>query len=145
MAETIDIDTKIEYIKKQKCFMKLTDNEVDVLATLLRETTFAHGDAIVKEGERVDSIYIIVNGTADVLRGHLANHVTEMTKLATLKAGDAIGLSDEGFYSLTGLRTATVVATTEMLTLKLSVTIFRGFALAYPHANEVMRKQAEQL
>lgn len=145
MAETIDIETKKEYIKKQKCFMKLTENEIEVLASLLRETPFTPGETIVKEGERVDSIYIIVSGTADVLRGHIENHVHEMTKLASLKAGDAIGLSDEGFFSLTGLRTATVAATSNMMTLKLSVTIFRGFALAYPHANEVMRKQAEQL
>src|SRR3990167_5171945 len=142
MADTISVESKIEYIKKQKCFTKLSDSEIEVLATLLQIKTFVPGDAIVKEGDRVDSIYIIVSGTADVLREHLENHIKTMLKLTTLKPGDAVGLGDEGFFSLTGLRTATVIATENVLTLKLSVTIFRGFALAYPHASEVMREQA---
>jgi len=145
MQETDDLEFKKKNIRKQKCFTKLNEDEVDVLATLLVETPFAVGDVIVKEGDRVDSVYIILYGKADVFTSRLENHIDEFTKIAALKEGDAIGLSDEGFYSLTGLRTATVVAATEMVTLKLSVAMFRGFALAYPHASEVMRKQAEKL
>lgn len=145
MAELIDLDIKKESVKKQACFSQLNDAEIDVLTTLLVEKIFQPGDVIVKEGEHVDSVYIIVHGSADVLHTHRKDQVNTEEKIATLKDGSAIGLSDQGFYSLTGLRTATVRAASELITLRLSVPMFRGFALAYPHASEVMRQQAERL
>jgi CRP-like cAMP-binding protein len=145
MAETLDLILKKQQLRLQKAFLNLNDSEIDVLSTLLIETPFKAGETIVEEGDRVDSIYIIVQGKADVFRSDIENDVTTSVKLATLSEGRAIGLSDVGFYSLTGLRTATVVAATDLLTLKLSVSRFRGFTLAYPHANEVMRKQTENL
>jgi CRP-like cAMP-binding protein len=145
MAELIDLDLKKESVKKQPCFSQLNDAEIDVLTTLLVEKIFQPGDVIVKEGEHVDSVYIIIRGSADVIHTHRKDQVNTEEKIATLKDGSAIGLSDRGFYSLTGLRTATVRAASELLTLRLSVPMFRGFALAYPHASEVMRQQAERL
>jgi CRP-like cAMP-binding protein len=132
-------------ISRQACFANLNPAEMDVLATLLKETHFQPGDIIVNEGERVDSVFLIVQGSADVIRSSRENNATVNTTVATLDDGDAIGLSEHGFYSLTGQRTATVVATSLMNTLKLSVTLFRGFALAYPHASQVMREQSERL
>lgn len=145
MTNELDIEFKKNQILQQKCFQKLNPNEVEVLATLLKETTFNAGEVIVKEGDRVDSVFIIIKGEADVIRVDVENDKIIEKKVATLHDGGAIGLSDQGFYSLTGLRTATVIAATDMLTLKLSVSLFRGFALAYPHANEVMRVQAERM
>ena len=145
MAELTTIGVKKELVKKQTCFSNLNDDEIDVLVTLLVDKTFAPGDVIVKEGAHVDSVFIIVSGTADVTHSRLENHETIVEKVATLKDSNAIGLSERGFYSLSGMRTATVVATSDMVALKLSVVVFRGFALAYPHASEVMRQQAESL
>jgi len=53
-------------------------------------------------------------------------------------------LNETGFYSLTGKRTATVVALTDLETLYLSVAAFHGFALAHSHVNEIMHEQAEE-
>ncbi len=145
MADLTDLETKKSLVRKQTCFSNLNPTEIDVLVTLLTEITFNPGDVIVKEGDHVDSVYIIVHGSADVVVSKRENDKEVFTKVASLKDGNAIGLSEHGFYSLTGLRTATVTATTELLALKLSVVVFRGFALAYPHASEVMRKQAESL
>lgn len=145
MANEISIETKKELVKKQGCFANLNDAEIDVLVTLLVEKKFAPGDEIVKQGARVDSVYIIVSGDADVTVTKRENEQSVTEKVATMHGGNAIGLNDRGFYSITGLRTATVTATSEMMTLKLSVVVFRGFALAYPHASQVMREQAERL
>ena len=145
MTDETSIETKKELIKKQGCFTNLNATEIDVLVTLLVEKTFSSGDVIVKQGDRVDSVYIIVSGAADVFVTKRENDQSVTEKVATLTDGNSVGLSDRGFYSITGLRTATVKATTETITLKLSVVVFRGFALAYPHASEVMREQAERL
>lgn len=145
MTDETSIDIRKELIRKQPAFNNLNADEIDVLVTLLVEKKFAPGDVIVKQGDRVDSVYIIVSGTADVFVTKRENDQSVTNKVAELKDGTSIGLGDRGFYSITGLRTATVKATTDMVTLKLSVVVFRGFALAYPHASEVMRQQAERL
>lgn len=105
----------------------------------------AAGELIVKEGEPVDSVFLIVSGDADVRHVTLTDNGTRtnIESIATLKPGDAIGLAETGFYSISGRRTATVVANTDMVLFQLSVAAFRGFALAYPRVSAVMRKQAE--
>lgn len=145
MVNEISIETKKELVKKQGCFTNLNPAEIDVLVTLLVEKKFAPGEVIVKQGAHVDSVYIIVSGSADVTVTKRENDQSITEKVFTMKDGNAIGLNDRGFYSITGLRTATVIAVTEVTTLKLSVAVFRGFALAYPHASEVMREQSERL
>jgi CRP-like cAMP-binding protein len=145
MTDMINLEFKKELVSKQSCFANLNTSELDVLASLVVEADFKNGETIVEQGARVDSVFIIISGTADVLKTTVENHHAVTEKVATLKDGDAIGLSQRGFYSLTGMRTATVVATSDMYTLKLSVAVFRGFALAHPHATETMRQQVERL
>lgn len=143
MSDTIDLDIKRTFIKKQPCFVPLTEDESNGLAELLTEKTFAPGETIVVEGDLVDSVYLIVSGEAEVRHIYIENNMEKITVLAKLKAGAAIGLNDTGFYSVSGVRTATVVALTPMVTLRLSIAAFHGFALVHSHVNEVMRRQSE--
>jgi CRP-like cAMP-binding protein len=144
MDDTIDLPIKKSFVKKQACFQLLSDKEMDELAGLLVERHFTTGETIVTEGDLVDNVFLIVRGEADVRVATIKNHVQQFNSVATLKMGAAIGLNETGFYSLSGKRTATVVAITDMVVLQLSVAKFHGFALAYPHVNEVMRKSAAQ-
>ncbi|MCD6039739.1 MAG: hypothetical protein K0S27_1139 [Gammaproteobacteria bacterium] len=144
MDSTIDFNLKQSFIRKQACFAPLSDKEISELANLLVEKNFAAGETIVIEGDPVDNIFLIVRGEADVRILTIKNHIPHTQSVAILKAGEAIGLNESGFYSLSGRRTATVVAITNMVVLQLSVAKFHGFALAYPHVNEVMRKSAEK-
>ncbi|MDR3491209.1 MAG: cyclic nucleotide-binding domain-containing protein [Gammaproteobacteria bacterium] len=145
MTETIDLHLKKELIKKQRCFSRLTDEEITGLAGLLKETPFTVGDVIVTEGDIVDSVYFIVKGDAEVQHIRVKDGTHETEVIATLHPGQTIGLSETGFYSLTGLRTATVAAKTDMLTLRLGLSTFHGFALANSHVSEVMRTNAQVL
>jgi len=145
MTELVDMDVKKSFIKKQNIFSQLTEEETDILASLLFEKHFSPNDTIVVEGEPVDSVYFIVSGTADVRHVSIQNNQTHIQSLTTLQPGTAIGLNETGFYSLSGVRTATVVALTDMVTLRLSVAAFHGFSLANSHVNEVMRKNAAKI
>lgn len=145
MTDTIDLTDKKTVVKKQACFAPLTDEEIEILAGLLMETHFKAGDTIVKEGEPVDSVYLIIKGEADVRHVYVEDKLIKFTSLATLHEGAAIGLNETGLYSLSGVRTATVVALTDMVALRLSVAAFHGFALAYTHVSEVMRKHADSI
>jgi CRP-like cAMP-binding protein len=143
MDKAIDLNEKIAFVKKQSCFLKLSASETDKLATLLIEQHFMAGETIVTEGDLVDSVYLIIQGQADVRHITIKEGAIQINSIATLTAGAAIGLNETGFYSLSGRRTATVVAITDMVVLCLSVAKFHGFALAYPHVNEVMHQAAK--
>ena len=142
MTESKELNLKKIHLRKHKCFLPLRDEEIETLATLLTKKKVLAGETIVTEGDPVESVYLIVSGKADVRHIILKNHVMHTESVATLGPSEAIGLNETGFYSLTGKRTATVVAITDMVLLHLNIAEFHGFALAYSHVNEVMRKNA---
>ena len=143
MDNSTDLATKHSFVKKQACFKPLTEKESEELAALLVDTHFKAGETIVTEGDPVDSVYLIVSGSADVRHTTVGDKGLETHSVATLTSGAAIGLNETGFYSLTGRRTATVVALTDMTLLRLNIAEFHGFALANSHVHAVMRQNAE--
>lgn len=142
--QTIDFDHKKGFLRNQPCFSELNDKEISELAAILVEKHLPAGTTIVTEGDLVDSVYLIISGTADVRVHKVVDNKLEAQSVATLKGGDAIGLNENGFYSLSGRRTASVIANTNMVLLRLSVAAFHGFALSNSRVNTIMRKQAQQ-
>lgn len=140
MTNLVTMDVKIALVKNQACFSSLSDKEIEGLAELLVEREFNPGDVIVKQGDRVDSVYFIVKGTADVRYNFIEDGQRKYKSLAKLSEKQSIGLSATGLYSLSGVRTATVVAETEMLLLRLSIAELNGFALANPRVNQILHK-----
>jgi CRP-like cAMP-binding protein len=145
MTDPIDLDVKKAQIQRQPVFKGLNEEELEVLASLLVEKHFTPGQTIVTEGDPVDSVYLIISGTADVRHIRIIDSKPQIEHLATLGANTAIGLSETGFYSLSGIRTATVVANDEMVTLRLSMAAFHGFTLSNSHVSRVMRQQADSM
>jgi CRP-like cAMP-binding protein len=143
MAEPIDLNAKMEFLRKQSVFSELTDEETESLAQLLTEKHFKPGETIVTEGDPVDSVFLIISGTADIRHITFKDQVPQIKSITQLGPNEAIGLNETGFYSLSGVRTATVTALSDMAVLKLSVAAFHGFTLTHPHVNEIMRKNAE--
>lgn len=116
------------------CFTNLSNQQAQELAQSLHDISYKAGEIIVKEGELIDAVYVIAQGTAEVTQ--------ESTLLATLKAGEAIGLNQLGFFSATGIRTATVTAATEILLLRLSLHDFNLFLQHHPSLNQTMAQAA---
>lgn len=91
------------------------------LAGELEEMHFAPGQAIVREGDRADGFYVIKHGRAAVLAGAapapVAGDGTGGEPLTTLGPGEAFG---EMALLTDSLRTATVVAETELTVWRLS-------------------------
>lgn len=140
----VNLPDKVELIKKQKCFSRLNEKEYEILGDLLKEKHIKAGETIVEEGDVVDTVFLIVDGKADVRHVYLKDGKKVFDSIAELGPDQAIGLNETGFYSVSGIRTATVVALTDMIVFQLSVAAFHGFALAYPHVNEVMRHEAKK-
>jgi len=145
MDDAVSLEIRKKVITDQLCFQGLTEEEVHTLAQLLKVQRSNADDVIVKEGDVIDSVYFILEGEADVCHITYMNGQREKKSVATLKSGTSIGLNDRGFYSLTGRRTATVIANNSMLLLKLTLAVFHGFALVNPHVNKVMREHAAKM
>lgn len=139
-----DIGHKIEQILKQECFQGFTEEEYEQLAALLTKKDFPAGETIVNEGDPVDFVYLIIDGEADVYKTMLKDQKTFEDHVAVLGPGHSIGLSKTGFFSLSGMRTATVISKTKLETYRLGVAVFRGFTLANSHASDVMKKRQQE-
>jgi CRP-like cAMP-binding protein len=144
MEHVNDLQSKKTLIKKQALFAQFTDQELDELAELFAETRFKKGDTIVTEGDHVDSVFLIVEGTAEVVHIAIENDKKVSHHIANLGPNQSIGLNETGFFSISGLRTATVVASTDMVLLRLSVAKFHGFELSHSHVYDIMHKAANR-
>lgn len=140
-----NLELKLALVKKQTCFTSLTPDESKNLAKLFTQQEFKMGDIIVTEGDPVDSVFLVAKGKAEVRQAYVKDNKIQTKVVASIGPGESIGLNETGFYSLTGRRTATVVALSDMITLKLIITEFHGFALANSHVSEVMRKNADSI
>ena len=117
----IDASTCQKLIVSIPCFETLNTQQSADLAGRMHAMQAKPGEVVVTEDALVDSIYIIVNGEAEVSR--LVKHGKKAipTPVAMLHAGESIGLNDTGFYSDTGMRKATVTALTDMQLLRLDI------------------------
>lgn len=118
---TVDIPVRQFFLKGFPCFASLTPAQSEQLAGLMREIRYNPGEKIVEENELVDSVYIVVKGEAEVDREARHRKKTVQIPVASLRAGESIGLNDTGFYSATGKRTATVTAVSYMTLLRLDI------------------------
>lgn len=128
-----------DLIRKQPYFSKFPDEDIRVLASLFKTRFIPKEQTIVTQGDFVNSIFLIVKGTAQVLRVSFDDGKVKSEEIALLSDNQAIGLNEAGLYSLSGKRTATVVALTDMTLLELSVASFHGFALSSTRIAEIMR------
>ena len=65
--------------------------------------------------------------------------------IALLNPGDSIGLNDTGFFSPTGIRTATVTALTAMTVFRLDINQLHTFLQEHPHLYTALSASAEQM
>ncbi len=92
--------------RKQPILQLLEESQIDRLLLHAKLLRFGRGERIIVQGEKGDSMFILLNGEAEVL---VHMNGTD-TRVATLRTGDACG----EMSLLTGeLRSATVVASTD--------------------------------
>lgn len=132
------------FITQYPLFCLLSLDDIHNLALLLKEVFFDVGTLITVEGDIVDNVYIIISGTAKVTRSITTVEKTEIISVAILTNGDAIGLTETGFFSHSGMRTATVTATSPITALALALKDFNKFlqdpGVTYPALKNIGEK-----
>ena len=99
-------------LRSLRFFDSFSDEEISEILNASHLLTYASGAEIVREGEIDSAFYLIARGNAEVRKGS--------TTIDTLMKGDCFG--EIGFLTATR-RTATVVASGQVLALRVSATL----------------------
>jgi len=143
-SNNITVDERRNLILAHPFFALLNNEDIKELALLMKEISIPGGEEIVKEGKVIDKLYLIAKGSAEVLREITVLDKANEVFLGNLTVGDAIGLSESDFFSKNGIRTATVVATSDMVLLSIDIDSFNKFmqksGRLYTGLNESIKK-----
>lgn len=118
---------RVALINQQAVFCLLNDQDISQLAELMKEVHFRQGKTITTEGELVDSFYIIVSGKSEVTKKIVSVDKSETIHIVNLTEGQSIGLTEAGFFSQSGLRTANATALSDMILLRIDLCQFYKF------------------
>ena len=118
----------IRGLKTFKIFSRLPDEELACLAGVMEEKIFPAGTVILQEGDPGDHMYLLLEGTVEVLKTTLFGdpYVTASLKDSYHCSFGEMALIDQG------TRSATVRAKTDCRTLSLSAEEFQRFCREYP-------------
>ena len=120
-------------LKSIPLFQTVSDEELAEIAPFAEETTVAAGTQLVREGDFSYQFFVIEEGEAEVTRGG--------ERLADLGPGDFFG--EIGVLER-DLRTASVVAKTDMRLVTLTGWDMKRMEKAMPEAVEQVRQVLEQ-
>jgi CRP-like cAMP-binding protein len=120
----------IDELKNFPLLKNLKDDDLEAVATYVKEETFNENDDIIKEGEIGDTLYLLIDGKVDVIK-------------TTIYDDEFICASlDSSMHCLFGemdvidndKRSATIKAKTKCMTLSLNRDSFTDFCNKHPYA-----------
>jgi CRP-like cAMP-binding protein len=120
-------------LKSIPLFQEVSDEELKQIAPFAEETTVEEGTQLVREGDFSYEFFAIEDGQAEVSRGG--------EKVADLGSGDFFG--EMGVLER-DLRTASVVAKTDMRLITLTGWDMKRMEKSMPQAVERVRRVLEQ-
>ena len=122
-----------EQLAASQLFGSLTPDQLEAVAGLMDLTSAAEGATLVGEGAPGYSLFVLLDGTADVTQEDLP--------LSTLRAGDFFGE-----IALLGeaQRTATVTASSPVTLAVMHGSDFRVFERDFPEAAQRMQEAMER-
>jgi len=82
----LEIDERVETLKKVELFFTLTEEERRALAQRVRVAPFARGEIMTHQGAQAHWLYVIISGVAEVQLSVDGGETSE--KIAALHSGD---------------------------------------------------------
>jgi CRP/FNR family cyclic AMP-dependent transcriptional regulator len=139
-----------EALRKTFIFKDLDDQEVEEVLEISQERRFVNGEIITQEGERGDSMFILIDGNVEVSKTLTMKleqgDFTEREKILTrAKAEDNLVFGEIAMIDQEN-RSASVVTTTECILLEINREDFLGLLDKRPEMGvKVLRRLAELL
>jgi CRP-like cAMP-binding protein len=129
----------VEALRKIPLFAKIEPSKLKLLAFTSEHLEFGPGEAVCRQGETGDSAYILLEGEAEVLVATPHGPV----RVAHLRGNDIVG---EIAILCDVPRTATVLATGRLVTLRISKDGFFNLVTQFPQVGvEIMQELASRL
>ncbi|MCH7943728.1 MAG: Crp/Fnr family transcriptional regulator [Proteobacteria bacterium] len=133
------LEEDVELLRNIPLFAKIEPSKLKLLAFTSQRLTFSAGDSLFKQGDEGDALYIIMEGTADILVDTPGGQITVATMGKNDFVGDIAVLCDVP-------RTATVTATSKLTTMRITKDLFFQLVSQFPQiAIEIMRELAHRL
>lgn len=134
-----DEQAEIQALREVPMFALLDTPRLKLIAFASERVSFAAGQVLFRQGDRSDAAYIILTGTADVFLERPAGQMLVST------TGKHSIIGEMGVIS-GAHRTATIVATSEVIALRIARDIFLDLIAELPSiALAVMRDQIRRL
>ena len=127
---------EIDFLKKIYIFQDLEQQELEFIAQIMTPRNFADGDAIITEGDRGDSMYVIAAGEIQIYKaltmkfGEDDYRETEKT-LTTLRAEDNVVIGEMSLIT-EAERSATITAIADSTLYEITRQDFLNMARAKP-------------
>jgi MFS superfamily sulfate permease-like transporter len=122
-------DIEVE-LSKTPVFQELNEEEFAIIRDSLEKETYKEGQIIFKEGEPADAIFFIVKGSVDVMITVGDQQTSHTKRLQSLSIGSFFG---EIALFQKGIRTATVMVSSDLICYKLSYDKFQTLMKGYSH------------
>jgi CRP-like cAMP-binding protein len=130
---------EVELLRNIPLFAKIDPSKLKLLAFTSERLTFRPGQSLFHHGDVGDAAYIVIAGRADVLVDTPGGQL----KVAEIKSNEIVG---EIAILCDVPRTATVTATEELVTLKISKDLFFRLVTEFPSmAIAVMQELAQRV
>ncbi len=130
---------EVEILRRVPLFAQLDPAKLKLLAFASQRMTFLPGQDLCKQGDVGDAAYVIISGEADILVNQDGNEIVVAQVGENAVIGEIAVLCEVP-------RTATVRATSKLVTLKIDKETFLRLIREFPDMGiEIMRELADRL
>ncbi len=135
----MSLNEEVELLRNIPLFAKLEPSKLKLLAFTSERLTFQPGQVLFRQGDMGDAAYVLMDGEADIIVDTPQGPLT----VAHLKRNDFVG---EIAILCDVPRTATVQASTSLVTLRIAKELFFRLVTEFPQmAVEIMRVLAQRV
>jgi CRP-like cAMP-binding protein len=135
----VSLQEEVDLLRRIPLFAKVEPPKLKLLAFASERVTFEAGQELFHQGDMPDAAYIIIDGSAEVMLDTQRGRVT----VATIGRNELVG---EIGIICDVPRTATVLAKSRLVTLKVSKDLLLRMITDFPNmAIEIMRVLAHRL
>jgi CRP-like cAMP-binding protein len=135
----MSLNEEVELLRSIPLFANIEPSKLKLLAFTSERLTFQPGQTLMRQGEMGDAGFLIVDGEADVII-----ETQDGTSLTVAQVGRNVFVGEIGILCDVP-RTATIVATTEIDTVRISKDVFMRLVNEFPSmAVEFMRELARR-
>jgi CRP/FNR family transcriptional regulator, cyclic AMP receptor protein len=130
-----DVKRQVEILRHVPLFIGLNDRQLKSLAQILTIREYHDGDKIITQGKGGQGLFIVSKGTAKAIRTQPDGEDVEVNQFAPNDFFGELALLDDG------VRTASVIATSEVQCLILTRLDFEGTLRGDPEMSIVILQE----